>query len=99
MCEMIALRNLEVLAYTRIHCPNQRHFWNLSRLPVMECAYFLATRDQNEAVFNDYVELAAVRKVRENGQEEHNRFRAEHTYNAKIVALVDQIKALGGYDP
>lgn len=96
--EMIPVGQLEVLAYTPVDCPNKQHLWNLSRVPVMQCAYYLAARDRNPIVFDEYIGLWAIRVLRERGQQAHTNHLATHTYATQIAALADQIKSFGGYD-
>jgi hypothetical protein len=65
----------------------------------MECSYYFAARDHDSNAFDRYIDFAAERILREKGEQACSEFRAEHTYDRKIVKLAAQIRAYGGYNP
>jgi len=96
--EMIPVGQLEVLAYTSIQCPNNIHLWNLSRVPVRECAYYLSALHQDREIYDAYIDLWAIRYRNEKGETAYSECRAKRTFDNEIKKLADEIGAFGGYD-
>lgn len=81
----IPVGELEVIIYVPVRCA--KHQWNLSVRPVTECPYYRCVKENDEAVYADYMSLWAKRTPGVIAQYPYGQFRE----------LVEEITIDGGY--